>query len=304
MLRRGNDYQLVAMNQHNRQSRVRDWQGHNSEVNRIVDHRFQNLGVIGPLDIHGHIRILPLEFRKNFGKDVKASALIRSYDNLATWHALGFGDGSENALAGLKCFFSIFLEQLGADVFFKRTDLRRDRRLCAEAFLRGTRKAGEASYLEKGFQLVKVHNRAFSCQLSALRYFRRKTCVQNKIGKGTNLFVPPMLLHPCPSERARPRGIRFPTFLFVLALPFPAICLLNQKLEAFVIALIKTINFPLPRVANTLKRPAKGKIVAGALTSHNIRMSLFLATGPIEKVCDRVADSAPGCARRKGAIHG
>ncbi len=167
MLRRGNDHQLVAMNQHNRQSRVRDWQGHNSEVNRIVDHRFQNLGVIGPLDIHGHIRILPLEFRKNFGKDVKASALIRSYDNLATWHALGFGDGSENALAGLKCFFSIFLEklaslcdrylpagavqQLGADVFFKRTDLRRDRRLCAEAFLRGTRKAGEASYLEKGF---------------------------------------------------------------------------------------------------------------------------------------------------------
>src|SRR5207244_12894188 len=101
---------------------------------------------------------------------------------------------------------------------------------------------------------------AFSCQLSALRYFRRKTCVQNKIGKGTNLFVPPMLLHPCPSERARPRGIRFPTFLFVLALPFPAICLLNQEPEAFVIALIKTINFPLPRVGNTLKRPAKGKI--------------------------------------------
>src|SRR5207302_1909569 len=218
------------MNQHNPQPWVRDWQGYNSEVNRIVDRRFQ---------------------------------------------------------------------QLGADVFFKRTDLRRDRWLRAEAFLRGTRKAGEASYLEKGFQLVKVHSRAFSCQLSALRYFRRKTCVQNKIGKGTNLFVPPMLLHPCPSERARPRGIRFPTFLFVLALPFPAICLLNQKLEAFVIALIKTINFPLPRVANTLKRPAKGKIVAGALTSHNIRMSLFLATGPIEKVCGRAADSAPGCARRK-----
>src|SRR2546427_7034010 len=177
MLRRGNDYQLVAMNQHNRQSRVRDWQGYNSEVNRIVDHRFQNLGVIGPLDIHGNIRILTFEFRKNFGKDVQARALIRSYDNLAARHALGLGDGSKNALAGLKCFFSIFLEQLaglgnrylppgavqqpGTDVFFERTDLRRDCRLCAEALLRGTRKAGEASYLEEGFQLVKVHNASF-----------------------------------------------------------------------------------------------------------------------------------------------
>src|SRR5207253_9945323 len=119
-----------------------------------------------------------------------------------------------------------------------------------------------------------------------------------------HFLVRPMPPTPCPPQRARPRGIRFPPFLFVPALQFPAICLLSQEPEAFVIALIKTINFPLPRVGNTLKRPAKGKIVAGALTSHNIRMSLFLATGPIEKVCDRVADSAPGCARRKGAIHG
>src|SRR5439155_19955685 len=102
MLRRGNDHQLVAMNQHNRQPRVRDWQGYNSEVNRIVDHRFQNLGVIGPLDIDGHIRILPLQFRKNFGKDVEASALIPSYDDLAARYTLLFGDGGDNAFASLK----------------------------------------------------------------------------------------------------------------------------------------------------------------------------------------------------------
>ena len=100
------------MNKHHRQSRVGNWQGNNSKVHRIVDHRLQNLGVICPLDVHRDIGILPFKFSEDFGKDVKASALIGSYDDLATGDALGFGNGCKNGLASIKCFFSKFLEQL------------------------------------------------------------------------------------------------------------------------------------------------------------------------------------------------
>ena len=60
----------------------------------------------------------------------------------------GGGDGHFAAAA---------VEQLGANFFFQRPDLRRDCRLRAETPLCRPRKAAELGYFEKRFQLIEVH---------------------------------------------------------------------------------------------------------------------------------------------------
>ena len=155
------------MNQNDGQPGVGDRHGHEAEVHRVVDDRFQDLAVIGALDVDRHVRILLLELGKDFGKDVQAGAFVGAHDDFAAGHALGFGDGGQHRLAGFKNFFSIFLEelagggdgdfpagaveQLGADFFLQGADLGRDGRLGAEALLRGPGEGAVARDFEKRF---------------------------------------------------------------------------------------------------------------------------------------------------------
>jgi len=83
---------------------------------------------------------LLLELGEDFREDVQAGAFIGSHDDLSPGHAFGFGDGGQDRLAGFKNLFSIFqeqlagggdgdlparaIEQLGADFFLQRPDLR------------------------------------------------------------------------------------------------------------------------------------------------------------------------------------
>jgi hypothetical protein len=112
VLGRRDDHQFVAVNQNNRQTGIGDRHGHETEVHRIVDDRFQNLAVIGARDVDGHVRVLLLELSKVFGRDVQACAFISAHDDLSPGHALSFCDCHQDRLAGFKNFFSIFLEEL------------------------------------------------------------------------------------------------------------------------------------------------------------------------------------------------
>ncbi len=201
MLGRRDDHQFVAVNQNHRQPGVGDRHRHETKVHRIVDHRFQDLAVIGARDVHRHVRILLLELGKDFGKDVQAGAFIGADDDLAPGHALGLGDRDQHRLAGFKNLFSIFLEelagsgdgnlaagaveQLGPDLFLQGADLRRDGRLRAKALLGSTREGAVARDLKKRFQLFKIHK---STQPSAL---------------SVQLSIPEMQAFPSEGQRQR-----------------------------------------------------------------------------------------------------
>ena len=112
MLGRSDDHEFVAMNQDDGQPGVGYRQGNDAEVDGVIDYRFQNLGIVGALDIHADIGVLLFELGENFGQDVQARALVGSDDNLASGHALGFGDGGQHGFAGSHRLFGKFLEKL------------------------------------------------------------------------------------------------------------------------------------------------------------------------------------------------
>src|SRR5712692_192437 len=167
MLRWGNNDQFIPMNEDYGEPVVADGKRNDAEVDGIVDYRFQNLAIVGALDVDGDIGVLLLEFGKDFGKDVQAGAFVGADDDLAAGHALGLGDGGQDDLAGFKCFFSILLEdlarsgdrnlaagaveELGPDLLLQGANLGGDRWLGAEALLRGTGKRREPCDFQKGF---------------------------------------------------------------------------------------------------------------------------------------------------------
>src|SRR5580704_8117262 len=112
MLRRGDDYELVAMNEYNREPSVGYRERNYAEVNGVADSGFKNFCVIGALDIHAHVWILLFEFGENLRQDVQAGAFVGSDDNLSAGHALGFGDGGQHGLARSDDLFGKFLEEL------------------------------------------------------------------------------------------------------------------------------------------------------------------------------------------------
>ena len=165
MVRRRNQDQLIAMDEHYGQTVVVDGKGNDAEIDRVVDDGLENLGVIGALDVHRHVGILLLEIRKDVGQDVQASAFVGADDDLAARDALHFGDGHHHGLAGVERFFDILqeglarsgerdlaagaVEQLGSDLFLDAANLRRDRRLRAKTLLRRPRKRSVPRYFEK-----------------------------------------------------------------------------------------------------------------------------------------------------------
>ena len=100
------------MDQDDGKSCVAHRHGHETEVYRVIDDRFENLAVVGAGDVDGNVRVLPFELGEDLREDVQAGAFIGAHDDFAAGHALGFGDGGQDGLAGLKNFLRIFLEQL------------------------------------------------------------------------------------------------------------------------------------------------------------------------------------------------
>ena len=111
MLRRGDDYQFVAMNQYDRQARIGHGKGNHAEVYRVVDHRFQNFGVVCALDVHAHIRMLLFELGKNLGQNVQAGAFVGADDDFSARHAFGFGDAGQHGFARCHRLFGKLLEK-------------------------------------------------------------------------------------------------------------------------------------------------------------------------------------------------
>ena len=183
MLWRRDQDQLISMNEYHGQTAVVDGKGNDAEIDRVIDDRFENLGVVGALDIHRHIGILLFEVCKNVGQDVQAGAFVGADDDFAAGNALHLGNGDHHGLAGVQRLFHVLqkslagggerdfaagtVEQLGADFFLDAANLRRNRRLGAETLLRRPRERGVPRHFEKGFELVEVH---WSSQFSALSY--------------------------------------------------------------------------------------------------------------------------------------
>src|SRR5439155_26166391 len=112
MLWRDDDHKFVTVDQNHRQARIADRHGNHSEVDRVVDYRIQNLGVVGALYVDCNVRILLLELGKNLGKDVQARAFVGPYDDLSSRHALSFGDRGAHGLARTQSVFCGPLEEL------------------------------------------------------------------------------------------------------------------------------------------------------------------------------------------------
>src|SRR6516165_4224358 len=108
MLRGHDENQLVAMNEHHRQAVVVHGKRNHSEIDRVVNDRLQNLGVISAFDAYADIGILLFEFGEDLGKDVQTSAFVSSDDNLTLGYSFGFGNGGEHGLA----LFERFLGEL------------------------------------------------------------------------------------------------------------------------------------------------------------------------------------------------
>ncbi len=184
MLRRSDDDQLVAMDEDDGEAGVGDGKGDDAEVDGVVDDGFENLAVVGALDVHRDVGILLFEVGKNVGQDVEAGAFVGADDDFAARDALHFGDGDQHGFAGVEGVFDVFLEglagrsegnfaagavkQFGADFFLQAADLRGNCWLGAETFLRGARERGVPGHFEECFELVEIHKAAFSYQLSAV----------------------------------------------------------------------------------------------------------------------------------------
>ena len=100
-----NQNQVVFVDKHRRQSIVIDRHRDHSEIDRIIDHRFQDLGVVRPADANGNVGILLLEMGKDLGKDVQARALIRADHNFSAWHAFSFRNRYGRGFACVERFF-------------------------------------------------------------------------------------------------------------------------------------------------------------------------------------------------------
>ena len=96
MLRWCDDHQLIAMNQHDGKAIVGHGKRNDAKIDRVIDYRFQNLGVVGARDADVHVRILSLKFREYLWQNVQASAFIGSDDDLAFGYAFVFGDRREH----------------------------------------------------------------------------------------------------------------------------------------------------------------------------------------------------------------
>src|ERR1035438_6959255 len=206
MLWRGNQNQLVPMDEYHRQARVRHGKGNDSKVNRVVDDRFEDLSVVRALDVHRNIRILFLEVGEHIGQDVQAGALVRAYYDFAPGHTLHLGDRHEHRLPSIQRFLDILLkslarggernlatgtvEELRPDFFFQPANLRRNRGLRAKTLLRAPRERGVPRHFEKGFELVKIHSRSW---LEPSLNHRG-----HRVHRGTRIVPPCPPCPPCP----------------------------------------------------------------------------------------------------------
>ena len=179
------------MDEDDGQARVGYGKGNHAEVDRVVDDGFENLAVVGALDVYRDIGILLFEVGKNIGQDVQAGALVRTHNDFAAGHALHLGNGDEHRLAGVESVLDIFLkglarggerylaagavEQFGADFFLQPANLRRNGRLSAETLLRRARERRVPRHFEERFELVEVHKEALSRQLSAVSQCKSHT---------------------------------------------------------------------------------------------------------------------------------
>ncbi len=168
------DHQFVAMNQHHGKPIVTDWKRHYAEVDRVLDHRLQNLGIVRALNVDRDIGILPFELGKNFRQDMKASALVRSHDDFTARNPLGFRNCREHSFARFNGLFRVLekklsrsrqrdfasraVQQPGANLFFEGTDLRGNGGLRAKTLLRGSGERAQARDFEKGLELVEIHS--------------------------------------------------------------------------------------------------------------------------------------------------
>src|SRR5215831_2043807 len=96
--------QLVTMNEDYRQAVVIDGKRNHSEIDRVVNDRLQDLGIISAFYADADIGILLFEFGEDFREDVQTSAFVRSDDNLPFGYSFGFGNGGEHRLARFECF--------------------------------------------------------------------------------------------------------------------------------------------------------------------------------------------------------
>ena len=100
------------MNQNHGQTRIAHGQRNDAKVHGIIDHGFQNFGVVRTLDVHANAGILLLKLSENLGQNVKARSLVGADHNLAARYALGFGDRGQHGFARGHCLFRKFLEEL------------------------------------------------------------------------------------------------------------------------------------------------------------------------------------------------
>ena len=112
MLRRHDQNQFIPMNENHRQPSVRHRKRDDAEVDGVVHNRFENLSVVGALDVYRHVRILLLEVGKYIRQDVQAGALIRPHNDFAAWHTLHLGDSHQHRLSGVESLLYIFLKGL------------------------------------------------------------------------------------------------------------------------------------------------------------------------------------------------
>src|SRR5258708_7868369 len=92
MIRRRDNHEFIAMDEHNRQPVVCDGKRNYAEVDRIVDDGLKNLAIIGTFDVHRDIGILLLEVGEDSGRILLEVALFRSSIDFAGWNALLLGE--------------------------------------------------------------------------------------------------------------------------------------------------------------------------------------------------------------------
>src|ERR1700733_14902641 len=153
-------------------------EGNYSEIDGVVGYRFEDLGVVGALDVDRDVGILLFEVGKDFRKDVQAGTFVGAHGDGAAGDVLHFGERGEHGLAGVEGFLGILLEgfagggkrdfaagaveKLGADFVFDGANLGGDRGLSAETLLRCPGERGVAGYFEEGLELVEVHGAVVS----------------------------------------------------------------------------------------------------------------------------------------------
>src|SRR6185312_3879814 len=104
--------QFISMDKDDSEPVVGDWKGDKYEIHAVVYDRFQNFGVIGALNIYGHVWILLFEVGEDLRKNVEAGAFIRADNDFSAGNAFGFRDGGKNRPARLKRVFNIFQKEL------------------------------------------------------------------------------------------------------------------------------------------------------------------------------------------------